>query len=232
MKAMKKTVGLLALLITVFLLATILLISSSLEKRRQNSLDTEMQKIYNSLSEMQVYTLMSDIYGGKMACIAFQEKLRELDKSTWELGLKLDQYRVASEEFRKDPYYVEQKQIFNENEVLYLMLLKKVKKECEMQQSVVLFFYKNSDDCKKCDDQSFILSDINREIDRELAVFSFDTDLNLTTINLLTTFYEIKEYPCIVVEDTPYCGIQDKDFIVQKICTALPNISICNTTNG
>jgi hypothetical protein len=226
-RGMNKTLAVVALLITIFLLATIVLISGSLEQRRQNSLDGEMQGLYNSLNEMQIYMLMSDTYDSKMACIAYQEKLRDLDKTVWELGRKIEQYRVTSEQFRKDPYYTRQKQLFNENEMLYLMLTRKVQQECGEGQTAVLFFYKNADECKKCDDQSFILSDINREIDPEIAVFSFDTDLNLTTVGLLTRYYDIKEYPCVIVDDMPYCGIQDKRFIIDRLCRQTPEISIC-----
>ena len=141
-------------------------------------------------------------------------------------GQKIDQYRVASEEFNKDPYYLEQKQLFNENEMLYLMLLQKVKSECTTQQPIVMFFYQNSEVCRKCDDQSFILTDI-KKADDSVAVFSFDTDLNITTVKLLTQYYEIKEFPCIVVNDAPYCGIQDKNFIIEKICKGSPQSKLC-----
>jgi HJR/Mrr/RecB family endonuclease len=232
MKKMKNIVPILALLITIFLFATVLLVSSTFEQRRQVYLDTEMQKVYNSLNDMQIYMLMSDTYDQKMACIAYKEKLRDLDKTTWQLGQKIDQYRAASEEFRKDPYYLQQKQVFNENEMLYLLLLKKVKETCDMQQSIIIFFYQNSDDCKKCDDQSFILTDIHRDIDKDAAIFSFDIDLNLTTVRLLREYYDVKELPCVVIDDHPYCGIQGRDFIVGKICENVTTLPQCQTQNA
>ena len=90
---------------------------------------------------------------------------------------------------------------------------------------VVLFFYKK--ECTKCDDQSFVMGDINRKIDDEISIFSFDTDLNLTTVNLLNEFYGIDQYPCLIIEDKKMCGMQDKDVIINTICE-YTNISLCS----
>jgi hypothetical protein len=145
----------------------------------------------------------------------------------WNLGLKLDQYRVASEEFIKDPFYKDQKMVFNENEVFYMMLLQKLKRACNYDETVIAYYYKNSDDCSKCDDQSFILTDINEDLDDELSIFSYDTDLNLTTLRLLVEYYNVTDYPCVVIEDQTYCGLQDRQYILDKICESNANSSAC-----
>jgi len=229
--AMKRTsIGklfILAFLITVFLLVSILFVSSLLENKRESYISDETQQVYNSLNEMQIFLLMSETYGQDMACLAFDAKLKELDKTVWSLGQKIDQYRVASEEFRKNPYYQAQKHLFNENEVFYMMLLQKLKKECSFRQAVIAYFYQNSADCTKCDDQAYVLSDINRDIDPEVAIFSFDHDLNLTTVNLLERFYNVTQFPCVVIDDQTFCGIRGKAFIEQQMCLSNPEISLC-----
>jgi len=231
MKSQTKRMLVVALLITAFLFLSLFLLSSLFDQRRQSFLDSETQKMYNSLNEMQTFMLMSETYGNEMACLAFDAKLKELDTSVWDLGRKIDQYRVASEEFTKDPYYLEQKKVFNENEVFYMMLLQKVKQTCGFKQVVIAFFYQNSEDCKKCDDQSFVLTDINDEIDDEVSIFSYDADLNLTSVNLLKTYYKIDQYPCIIINDRAYCGMFDKKFVMEKICEAEPTISACITAS-
>ena len=224
---MKKQLFGIALLITLFLFVSILLLSNLMEDKRQQYLDQETQKIYNNLNEMQTFLLMSQTYGSDMACLAFDAKLKELDQTMWSLGQKIDQYRVASEEFRKNPYYLNQKMVFNENEVFYMMLLQKLKKECGFTQTVIAFFYKNADECRKCDDQSFVLTDIKRDIAPDVAIFSFDADLNLTTINLLAKYYNVTQYPCVVIEEKTFCGMQDKGFIVQQMCASNPAMPLC-----
>ena len=93
-----------------------------------------------------------------------------------------------------------------------------MKHKCGYEQTIVLFFYQNSESCKKCDDQSFVLTDINRDIDDKIAIFSLDTELNITAIKLLGTFYNVTEYPCTIVENTTMCGIHSRDELLMKIC--------------
>lgn len=225
--AFRKSIFIFALAITVCVFLSVLYIGNVFDSKREAVINQETQETYASITEMQTFWLMSESYGGDMACLAFKTKLQELDQSVWNLGIKLDQYRVASEEFRQSQYYKDQKKLFNENEVTYLLLLRKVQSQCNYKQSILLYFYKNSKDCSNCDDQSYVLTDINTQIPNEVSVFSFDTDLNITTINLLEQYYNISEYPCTVVDDTPYCGIRDKKFLIDAICKSEPNISVC-----
>ena len=51
-------------------------------------------------------------------------------------------------------------------------------------------------------------------------------DLNLTNVHLLSEYYEIAEYPCIVINEQKFCGMQDKSFILRKMCEQ-SNLSVC-----
>jgi hypothetical protein len=124
---------------------------------------------------------------------------------------------VATEEFQKDQFYLDQKKKFNENQILYLLFLTKVDKECALNQDIVTFFYRNSEDCRKCDDQSFVLTDIKEQLENNVSIFSFDMDLNITNIDILAQYYEVDELPCTIINEKKYCGIRDKDFIMGKL---------------
>lgn len=223
----KKSVFLIAFLITAFLLSSILLIGSLMNNERKGYVQDQMT-IIKDMNDIQSYSLMSDVYGNKIACLALKKKLKDWDASLWDLGMKLEQYRVASEEFQKDPFYKEQKKIFNENQLLYLLFLTKIKKECDIEQSIVTFFYQNSADCRKCDDQSFVLSDVKRAVKDEVSIFSFDMDLNISNVKLLSEYYEVDQLPCVIVDEHKTCGIQSKEFILDQMCRSTENLTICN----
>jgi hypothetical protein len=216
---------------TIFL--SIFIIGGILNNNREQYIDKEIQQMFNEFQDMQVFSLILESYGSEMACLAIEGKLKKMDYSIWSLGEKIDKYRSASEEFIKDSYYLEQKKIFNENQVYYYLLLNKMVDECNLSKEIMLFFYRNSEDCKKCDDQSFILSDINEDdndLNQEIAIFSFDMDLNLTTLNLLESYYDLTPdgYPCVLVKEKIYCGIQDKNIIMDNLCnTNKRNLQIC-----
>jgi len=228
----KKRLAIISFGITVFLLITIILLGSVLNNEREETLTEQFDMMSEDFNNMQILFLMSESYDNELACLAFENKLKELDTTIWTLGEKIDKYRTASEEFMKDPYYLEQKKSFNENEVFYFLLMKRMIDRCNISKEVLLFFYQNSADCKKCDDQSFILADINELDDedgrQEVAIFSFDMDLNISTVSLLSKYYKTSNYPCIVMNEEVYCGIQDKNFIMNKICTNQPRLYICS----
>ncbi len=227
----KKVIAVASLIITIFLLASVYLIGSIMNNKRENTLNDQFDQMYQDFNNMQILYLMSDTYDDQMACLAFESKIKELDKYIWDLGEKIDKYRKASEEFQTDQYYLTQKKIFNENEVYYLLLLRSMVTKCNISKQTVLFFYRNANDCRKCDDQSFILTDINifdeENGDKDLAIFSFDMDTNITNLNILSEYYKIDKYPCVVINEIPYCGIQDENFIMDKICINQTDFDIC-----
>ncbi len=225
---MNKGVFVLAFFITLFLLILMLLIGSVMNNKRYTYINTQFEEIYNNFNEMQTFFLMAETFGDEMACIAFEKRLSDMDKSIWTLGLKIDQYRIATEEFLKDEYYLKQKTIFNENQLFYLTLLKRLNERCEYEQGEILFFYKNSADCKRCDDQSYVLTSINNKYDEQLAIFSFDMDLNISTVSLLAEYYNVTEFPCLVIQDKKFCGMKSEEHILAQVCDLNKRISFCS----
>jgi len=230
MEMNKKRILLLAFFITLFVFLCIMLIGTIVDNQRLKTLDNQFQQSQRDISDVQQLVLMSEVYGKDIACVTFPAKLRDIDKTIWDLGIKLEQYRAASEEFQKDPYYTLQKKIFNQQETLYLMLLTQIKQKCNYSQSIISFFYSNAQDCPKCDDQSFVLADINRDIDKEVSIFSFDTELNLSSVDLLKDYYKLDQLPCLIIDEHKYCGIRSKDFVIQKICE-YNNLTVCPQNN-
>jgi hypothetical protein len=230
-KVITKRLLALSFFITIFMLVSLVAIGVLLDRGRERFINTQVNRLYQDFNNMQVYELLRESYDDKMACLAFESKIIELDYYVWKLGEKIDAYRIASEEFQKDPYYLEQKQLFNENEIFYMLLLKKMNTACNLNKSILIFFYQNSEDCKKCDDQSFILRDISllEEDDqvKSVAIFSLDMDLNITTLKLLEKYYQVNEYPCVIIDEQPYCGIRDRSFIMKKICEKDPDANVC-----
>ncbi len=230
---MTKRIALASFFITVFLLLLLIIFGSFLDSNRERALNEEFNKLSNDINDMQLLTLISQSYNQKMVCLAFSYELKNLNSYIWELGDKIDKFRAASEEFAKSKYYLDKKKLFNQQEMIYYLLLKSMNEKCNISKEIILFFYQNAQDCKKCDDQSFILGDITNLDDKingedsELAVFSFDLDLNLSSINLLRDYYSLYNPPCIVYDEKAYCGIQDKKTIMTMICDKRPDLNVC-----
>lgn len=194
-----------------------------MNKKREETVVGRIDKMVEEYEDMQTLLLMSEFFGEEATCIALKSMLANMNVEVWKLGSKLDSYRQVTEEFMKDPFYQDQKRIFNRKEVLYFSVLKKMKSMCKLNQTIVAFFYRKKEFCPDCDAQSFVLSDIKHDLekikkDEELPMFSFDIDTNLPSINLLVKFYNLTYFPCIVVEDKPHCGLYNKKQVMNILC--------------
>ena len=215
-----------AFLITVIIFLSVYSLNLYLNSQRENVLDDNMAEIIDNFEEVQALTDLMKVYGGNVTCLALESRLKLLDTQIWKLGDKIENYRQLSKDYMNDPYYQTQKEKFNRQEVMYYSILKEMQSSCNTNQTYILYFYAKGETCSKCDDQSYVLNYFNQRIDPELAVFSFDTDLNLPSINMLKSIYNVTEYPCVVIYDTTYCGLRDKDE-VQGILCSKRNLSIC-----
>ena len=231
----KNRVLLLAFFITLFLFLSFLVIGEILNKERESELDVRFDEMQSHINDVQLLMLMSEIYGDQMACLGFEAKIKEFDETIWTLGSKLDQYKAASEEFQKNPYYAAQKKLFNEQEVLYLMLMKKIYEKCDFGETyewpiIISYFYGDSKTCDKCEDQAHVLTAVNLEIDEYVSIVSFDTELDVTGVEILMDFYDVDSLPCIIINEKKFCGIRSKDFIINEICKN-KDLDICKNKN-
>jgi hypothetical protein len=223
----KRSIFLTGFLLTVLLFLIILSFNLYLSRERERAVLDKMDEILEEYEELQALTLLADLFDEESGCIAMASRLSHMDRTLWDAGIKIDRYRTITEEFMDDPFYLEQKRKFNRNEVRYFSMLKEMKQRCVVNQTVLLYFYKRKEECADCDAQSFVLTDMNREIDEELSIFSFDADLELPSISVLTQFYNVTDYPCMVIEDGTYCGLRDKRMMTDVLCQGR-NLSICS----
>lgn len=224
--AVDKSILVAAGIITVLLFVVIISSNVLMGKGREIAVLNRMENMVEDYKEMQAILLMVDVFGKEITCLALGEGLTKMDKSIWETGMKIDQYRAATEQFMKDPFYLEQKKKFNMNEVLYFSMLKQMKDLCDVNQTTVLFFYRKKEECPDCDAQSFVLTDLKKELNQEIAIFSFDVDLDMASVNVLTKFYKLTSYPCVVIEEKPYCGLYNKNSMIKLLCEH-KDLSVC-----
>ncbi|MBI5072852.1 hypothetical protein HZA99_03470 [Candidatus Woesearchaeota archaeon] len=216
----KQRILLLALLMTSLLFSTIYFSNVMLNRQRESAILNQMGTFVGNYEEMQTLTMMSDVFGQEVTCLSMQARIRSMDKELWDTGLKIDQYRAVTEQFMTDPFYIEQKRRFNNNEIMYFSLVKQMKEWCDVNQTTILYFYKKKEECPDCDAQSFVLTDIKKEVKGSISIFSFDADLDLAPVQILATYYNLSNYPCTVIEDISYCGLFNKDRLLEMIAQA------------
>lgn len=218
MEIITKRIFWVALMITLIIFLSVLLVANILGLNREQVVDERLNQLSADYKDINTLFLLSEVYGDEFYCIGLQTQLKDLDKSLWDTGAKIENYQEASSTFVKDPYYTKLKTLFNQNLVYYLSLFKNYYAKCGHDGNVILYFYKNSRDCINCDSQSFVLTDIKEDMHDEVLIFSFDTDLGLKSIDALRQFYEIDNYPCLIINEQKHCNLMDKDDILEELC--------------
>lgn len=223
-----KNILVISFLITTLIFMGIILVGFVFSDARENRVNQDMSSIITDISDIQDVMLMSNVIGEEGMCQAFSEIKTEMDENLWQLGMILDNYRIATEEFTESEFYRENKRRFNKNQATYYFLFENIKRNCNQTQPTILYFYRDEEECDRCNDQSFVLGDVNDELDDNVSVFPFDFELGLVTINALANHYNVTEFPCTVIDGKSHCGVvRGKDFIINEICQN-HNVSACN----
>ena len=95
-------------------------------------------------------------------------------------------------------------------EIKDYLLLKKVGEKCDFPPVFILYFYSNEGDCPDCQKAGYALTYLRKEYPR-LRIYSFDYNLDLSTVKTLIAMYGIKnELPAIVINGKAYYGFKGR----------------------
>lgn len=117
--------------------------------------------------------------------------------------------------------YAEQNDSLSSSEILNLkkrysiiqlqdfVLSKRIGEKCGQETSTILYFYTTKEKCPDCVKQGMIL-DAVKSSNKNVRVYSFDSKIDLTSINTLKTLYGVEqELPVVVVNGVPLRGLQN-----------------------
>ncbi|MBP6858168.1 MAG: hypothetical protein KBC11_03225 [Candidatus Pacebacteria bacterium] len=98
------------------------------------------------------------------------------------------------------------------------LLAKRIGERCKQTISTIFYFYGNKENCTDCLKQGFVL-DALREKYPSLRVYSFDHNLDLSTIRALKSIYKIENtLPSLVIQGKTVSGFKT----VEELETMLP----------
>lgn len=92
-------------------------------------------------------------------------------------------------------------------EIKDYLLMKKIKERCGENSIFILYFYKN-DNCDECTKQGYVLTAL-REKYPDLRVYSFDYNLDLSSLKSMISIYKVPDnLPAIVINGKVYSGFK------------------------
>ena len=112
------------------------------------------------------------------------------------------------------------KQYYSLLEIKDFLLMNRLSERCNRPSIFILHFYDN-EDCEPCVRQWYVLGELRAKYP-ELRVYSFDYNLDLSTIRTLIKIYKIpEEMPSLILNGKLYKGFQD----MESIELALPALA-------
>ncbi len=149
---------------------------------------------FSLLEELSCQDLNSSIFSTEIASLAEKIAYAEQNVSNKdEIDLLKKQYTIL--------------------EVKDFLLNKRIGERCKQMPVTILYFYGSKDACTDCAKQGYVLDAIRQQYP-QVRVYSFDYNLELSTIKALTSIYKIgNTLPGLVVNGKTVAGFQTVDGI-------------------
>jgi hypothetical protein len=201
-------------LITCGIFATAWYLSAYVNNKKINEIKDIQNKIsidilssetqFSLLEELSCQDLDKSILSQEIAAIADKINYSEQNVSaTSEIEMLKKQYTIL--------------------QVKDFLLSKKIAERCGQKIATLFYFYGNKDACTDCVKQSYVL-DALREKYPPLRVYSFDYNLDLSTIKALTSIYKINDtLPALVIQGKTLSGFKTVEELEKLLPKELVN---------
>ncbi len=173
-------------------------VSSTFNQRRIAEMRDIQQKIATDiLSSETDFSLLQEL-----SCDAINQTItsEELASLASRISFTEDSLGTEQVELLKKQYTLLQVKDF--------LLRKRISERCKTPLTTVLYFYGTGEECKECTKQGYVL-DATREKYSELRIYSFDYNLELSTIRALRSIYKVSEpLPSLIINGKTYAGFK------------------------
>ncbi len=100
-------------------------------------------------------------------------------------------------------------------EIQFYLLARKIDQKCPQDNVKILYFYNENKD----DTQGNILNYMKKRFGSKLLVFSLDSGFTQEPmIGTLLTYYNITQFPAVVIEEKTFQGLRNSDQLMKDIC--------------
>ncbi|MFH0890080.1 MAG: hypothetical protein V1836_02975 [Candidatus Aenigmatarchaeota archaeon] len=148
------------------------------------------------------------------SCIVISRTLESNLKTLGPTLKKIEGYESSGD--TSNPDYIVLKRKYTIANLRYWLLAEKSKEMCGSDSVSVLYF--NNKDCSKCNDEGYILEQLKQNLGDSLLVFSIDSQLEESMIDILRAQYKIYDFPSLVIDGITYGKFMTMNEILSAVC--------------
>lgn len=98
-----------------------------------------------------------------------------------------------------------------------MLLVQEYRQRCNEDFNTIIFFYSNAHNKAEAENQGYVLDYIYGNYNSTVAIYAVDADISNVAVQTLKDIYNITYYPSLVINDQKYEGLQNREFIEEKI---------------
>lgn len=196
-----------AFFVTVLIMTGIFFVGNGLSDHKVNSLRDDVKQIeVEQRSHSLGLQLAESVEGQK--CEAMKRWIESSVPDIQDLRQKAAAYESSSKIENTD-YKLVKKRYMN-LVIQNLIEVRQMEEQCDEETVNIVYLY-TKNDCGRCNDQGTILTYYRRNYEDDIIVHPLDTDLEMKSVDFMKDFYNITEYPSLIVEGEVYKGFQDRE---------------------
>lgn len=206
---MNKNLYLFAAILTTIVFLFGVFLGIEINVQQSEVLKEEFKETQMMIESANLNEILYDLSIKNETCNLSSGILEKLANESYATGIKLEKF----EESKKIdmPTYKNLKKDYSLMQTQHYIFTRKLKERCNFNYSIILYFYNSK--CDKCNDQGIILTDLKRKYANELMVFSFDADLDLSTMDTFKKIYNIEEFPTLIINEKKYGFLTNKEIV-------------------
>lgn len=199
----------LVLVITIMLFGTASYLSNYFNNRKINEIKSIQDKVaIDLLSSETQFSLLEESSCKDVE----QDSILSKELSTLSDRISYSERNISS----RSEEVLNLKRYYSLLQVKDYLLMKRMAERCKLSSIFILHFYDN-EDCEPCVRQWYVLGELRAKYP-QLRVYSFDVNLDLSTIKTLVNIYKIpEEMPTVVINGKVHRGFQSIEDIEQKL---------------
>ena len=179
--------------------------------------EERIQLLQRGLENVQLEYMYLSTMGKDVSCNLLSVLIDETNKELWDIGKQL----VSLENMKANPERISE--LTSEYSLLSVrawILNSYTTERCEENKVVILYFY--SVPCSECIQQGRILDELREKTFKDkMRVFVLNTNSNEAIVQDLVKTYDIVKTPSLVVGNSTYIDLVDKDELKNIITTSL-----------